>query len=184
MKRTIILSFIFAMLSFAGIHAQRRIMVFDPELGEPVRDFSVWVDSHKPDSTNLFGEVAIPERFDTLLLTKPGYIALRIPANMVEDSIPVIKDYNNIGEVVVYASRQDDFQDAVNRWTKKDRVEMQLQHPITGIDFNLSDILSKRRRREKKNTKRMAKLFQQMDAEDNDPIIHSYRRALNIESKH
>lgn len=182
MKRILYILIMF-MLPLA-IKAQRHIMIFDPELNQPVRDFTVWTNKSNVDSTNIFGEVAIPEKFDTLLLTKPGYITLRIPAKLVEDSIPVIRNYNNIGEVVVYASRQDDFQDAVRRWTKEDKTEMELRHPITGIDFNLSDILSKKRRDEKKNNKRMAKIFQRMDAEDNDPIIHSYRRALNIQPKH
>lgn len=184
MKRTFILFLIFTILPFCGLHAQRQIMVFDPELGQPVKGFTVWTNKSPADSTNIFGEVAVPEKFDTLLLTKPGYIALRIPASLVEDSIPVIKDYNSVGEVVVYASRQSDFQDAVRRWTRGDRTEVELRNPITGIGFNLSDLLNKKKRRDKRNAKRMAKLFDRMDAEDNDPIIHSYRRALNIESKH
>lgn len=182
--KKILLCTIIMLLQIVAVHAQRRIMLFDPELNQPVRDFTVWTNNNRSDSTNIFGEVALPERYDTLLLTKPGYITLRIPAKLVEDTIPVIKDYNNIGEVVVYASRQNDFQEAVKRWTKEDRTEVELRNPITGIDFNLSDLLSKKRRTEKRNSKRMAKIFQRMDENDDDPIIHSYRRALNIEPKH
>lgn len=179
---------LFLLLTLLSVHiasAQRHVMVFDPELGRPIQGFTVWTDSHaRPDSTNVLGMVSLPEKFDTLLLTKPGYMALRIPAKLVEDSIPVIKDYNNVGEVVVYASRQSDFQEAVKRWTKADKTEVELRNPITGIDFNLSELLSKKKRRDKRNAKRLAKIFNAMDADDNDPIIHAYRRAMNLPPKH
>lgn len=175
---------ILSMLPLERIAAQRSITVYDPETNTPVRGFHIWTGKEKTDTTNMFGTAALPEKFDTLLLTKPGYIALRIPSKLVKDTIPVIKDYNNIGEVVVYGNRQNEFQEAVKRWTKQDRVELQLRHPITGIDFNLSDILSAKRRRDKRNAKKMAKIFNRMDATDDDPIIHSYRQALQIEPKH
>lgn len=182
-----LLSFIIFLLSnlpFVQVSAQRHIMLYDPELNQPVQGFRIWTGRLPSDTTNVFGKAAIPEKFDTLLLSKPGYIALRIPSNLVKDTIPVIKDYNSIGEVVVYANRKSDFQEAVRKWTKEDRVEIALQHPITSINFNLSELLSAKRRRDKHNAKRMAKLFDRMDKTDDDPIIHSYRRAFQIDSKH
>lgn len=176
--------FILSLLPLERVAAQRSITIYDPETNMPVRGFHIWTDSQKTDTTNIFGSVALPEKFDTLLLTKPGYIALRIPSKLVRDTIPVIRDYNHVGEVVVYGNRQNDFQEAVKRWTKADKTEMELRHPITGIEFNLSDILSAKRRRDKHNAKKMAKIFNRMDATDDDPIIHSYREALRIESKH
>lgn len=175
---------ILSVLPLQRVAAQRSITVYDPETNMPKSGFHIWTGKEKTDTTNMFGTAVLPEKFDTLLLTKPGYIALRIPSKLVKDTIPVIKNYNNIGEVVVYGNRQNEFQEAVKRWAKQDRVELQLRHPITGIDFNLSDILSAKRRRDKRNAKKMAKIFNRMDATDDDPIIHSYRRALQIEPKH
>lgn len=176
--------FIMTLLPIERLAAQRSITIYDLETNMPVRGFHIWTDKQKPDTTNMFGNVALPEKFDTLLLTKPGYIALRIPSKLVKDTIPVIRDYNHVGEVVVYGNRQNEFQEAVKRWSKQDRTELQLRHPITGIEFNLSDILDAKKRRDKRNAKKMAKIFNRMDATDDDPIIHSYRRALQIEPKH
>ncbi len=134
--------FILSLLPIERLAAQRSITVYDPETNMPVRGFHIRTDKQRTDTTNIFGSVALPEKFDTLLLTKPGYIALRIPSKLVKDTIPVIKDYNNIGEVVVYGNRQNEFQEAVKRWAKADKTEMELRHPITGIEFNLSDILN------------------------------------------
>lgn len=132
---------ILSLLPLERVAAQRSITVYDPETNTPVRGFHIWSGRERTDTTNMFGTAALPEKFDTLLLTKPGYIALRIPSKLVKDTILVIKDYNNIGEVVVYGNRQNEFQEAVKRWTKQDRTELELRHPITGIEFNLSDIL-------------------------------------------
>lgn len=153
-------------------------MVYDPELNKPMRDVLVWTDNQKPDTTNILGNVWIPEKFDTLVINKSGYVALRIPCKWVEDTIPMIRDYNNIGEVVVYANRDNDFERAVARWVKADRVEMQLRHPITGIGFNFSDLFNKQRRKDKKNAKKLEKIFRQIDSDDTNPIVHSYREAL------
>ncbi len=173
-----------SLLPLEQANAQRHVMVYDPEVNRPVQGFHVWADKQKGDTTNVFGIAEVPEKFDTLFLVKPGYIALRIPARLAADTIPVIKDYNSIGEVVVYGSQSDDFKKAVNRWTKEDKVEMQLQHPITGIDFNLADLLSPKSRRDHRNAKKMAKIFKRMDEDDNDPIIHAYRMAMGIKTKH
>lgn len=176
--------FILSLLPLERADAQRHVTVYDPEVSRPVQGFHVWADKLKADTTNVFGSAEVPEKFDTLFLVKPGYVALRIPARLAADTIPVIKDYNNIGEVVVYGSQSDNFKEAVNKWTKEDRVEMALQHPITGIDFNLSDLLSPKRRRDNRNAKKMAKIFKRMEEADNDPIIHAYRKALGIKTKH
>lgn len=160
-------------------HAQRQIITFDPELNEPVRDVLVWADHGKADSTNLFGEVRIPERFDTLHINKPGYISLCIPSQWVEDSIPMIQDLNDIGEVVIYGEdRSSRLQQSVDQWSKEARVEYQLRHPITGIKFDATDLFNPRQRKFKRQRRRLEKIFKKMDSEGTDPILQSYRRAL------
>lgn len=181
MKKRLLIAFL-AMFISTMMHAQRRIIVFDPEINEPVRAVTVWADHNKADTTNILGQVTIPARFDTLYVSKSGYVALRIPRVYVEDSIPVIRDYNHIGEVVVYAERSTNLDNAVHRWTKEDKTEIELRHPITGIGFNMSDLFNRRQRRDRKHAKKMAELFKQMD-HDESPIIQSYRRALRKKTK-
>lgn len=173
-----VLMIILSLLPFASVSAQRRITVYDPETNKPLRDVLISTDYNKADTTSYLGSMRVPEKFDTLRISKPGYVALRIPYQWVEDTIPMIRDYHHISEVVVYASRRDDFQRAVKRWTEADRAEEQLRNPITGIGFNLDELFNKQKRRDKKNAKKLEKIFKQLDADDNDPIIHSYREAL------
>ncbi len=164
----------------ASISAQRHIEVYDPELNEPVKDALVWADHKKADSTNVLGEVLIPERFDTLHINKPGYVSLCIPSALVGDSLPIIQDYKNIGEVVVHGHYSNKLlAESVKRWTKEAKREFQLRHPITGYSFSLADSIDPRLRRIKKQTKKLEKIFKRMDAQGNDPIIQAYRKAIN-----
>lgn len=172
--------FIFAWLSACmTAQGQRQITVYDPERGEPMKDVLVWVDHKTASSTNVLGEVCIPERFDTLHANKPGYVSVSIPAKWATDSIPLIQDYNNIGEVVVHgAYRNNRLTESVKRWTKEARKEFELKNPITGISFSLADAINPQLRRIKKQTKKLNKIFKRMDAEGNNPIIEAYRKAL------
>lgn len=177
MKKRLLIALLAMLVSTMALHAQRRIIVFDPELSEPVRAVTVWPDHNKADTTNILGQVSIPEKFDTLYISKSGYVALRIPRAYVEDSIPLIRDYNHIGEVVVYGEKSDNLDNAVKHWTKEEQTEVELRNPITGVSFNMSDLLNRRQRRDRKHAKQLEKVFRQMD-HDESPIIQSYRRAL------
>ena len=123
MKKRLLIALLAMLVSTMALHAQRRIIVFDPELSEPVRAVTVWPDHNKADTTNILGQVSIPEKFDTLYISKSGYVALRIPRAYVEDSIPLIRDYNHIGEVVVYGEKSDNLDNAVKHWTKEEQTE-------------------------------------------------------------
>ncbi len=178
MKKALIITTLLA--ACTAIQAQRRIITYDPELNEPVKDVLVWADHKDAKTTNLLGEVLIPDRFDTLHVNKTGYVSVSIPATLVADSIPLIRDYNNIGEVVVHGTYQNkQLAESVKRWTKEAKKEFELRHPITGYSFSLADTIDPRLRRIKKQTKKLEKIFKRMDAEGNDPIIQAYRKAIN-----
>lgn len=167
-----------ALLSVPQLMAQRRITVYDPETNRPLGGALLRTDNLVSDTTDMFGTAWVPQKFDTLVVSKTGYVGLRVPSQWVSDTIPLIRDYHHIFEVVVYASRSNDFQRAVSRWTKADRVEAELRNPITGVGFNLDELFDKQRKRDKRNARKLEKVFRQIDADDNDPIIHAYREAL------
>lgn len=170
------------LLCFAlqSVQAQRQLIVFDPEVNQPVRNVMIWADHRLVDSTNYVGEAIIPEKFDTLTISKYGYVALQIPARWVSDSIPVIRNYGNIGEVIVYGNdkNRERLKNMVSEWSKEERIEYELRNPKTGIDFRLSDLFDARARRDRKNRKKMEKLFRKLDQYENDPIMQAYREAL------
>lgn len=178
MKHRVLLLFLVSMLVSAG-WAQRKVVIYDLETHTPLRRVLIWADRQLADSTDYRGQAVLPARFDTLLVSRPGYIALRIPAKSVGDSIPLLSKMNSISEVVVYGEdRTKAVQAAVDRWTKEERTEYALRHPKTGVSFDLQRLFDFRGRRARRQRKRMEQLFRQMDARENDPIIRAYRATL------
>ena len=179
--------FIFLSLWFllgASLKAQRHILVFDPELRQPLKGVTITIDKQRVDTTNWLGDAVIPERFDTLVVSKTGYITLTIPQKWVEDSIPVIKKFNAVDEVVVYGNVMDNREKWGIRWTKADRIEYELNNPVTGIKFSLASLLSSRARKEKKQLRHLRNLFNRLDVNNTHPIIGAYRRVFGaMESK-
>lgn len=140
--------------SSMAAQAQRCITVYDPERNEPVRDALVWVDHKEAEASTILGEAFIPERFDTLHISATGYVSLAIPASLTADSIPLMQDYSNIGEIVVHGVyRNNQLTESVKRWTKEARKEFELRNPIRGINFSMADTVDPRLRRIKKQTK-------------------------------
>ena len=173
--------FIFLSLWFllgASLKAQRHILVFDPELRQPLKGVTITIDKQRVDTTNWLGDAVIPERFDTLVVSKTGYITLTIPQKWVEDSIPVIKKFNAVDEVVVYGNVMDNREKWGVRWTKADRIEYELNNPVTGIKFSSASLLSSRARKEKKQLRHLRNLFNRLDANNTHPIIGAYRRGF------
>lgn len=177
MKKTLLTITLLA----AGVaaQAQRRITAYSPEMNEPVADALVWADHGQAQHTNPLGEVNLPEQFDTLHISKNGFVSIAIPASLLPDSVPLIQDYNNLGEVVVQGEyRNKQLSQSVSRWSKEARKEFELRNPITGIRFSLADAIDPKLRRIKKQKRKLEKIFKQMDADDNDPIIQAYRKAV------
>ena len=183
MKRIYFVLYFLLSLSVGSMWAQRQILVFDPELNRPLHDVTIRIDKQRVDSTNLLGEAIIPERFDTLVISKSGYITLTIPRQWVEDSIPLIKKFNAVNEVVVYAEASNKRDKWGVRWTKADRIEYELRNPVTGINFSLASLLSARERREKKQLRHLRKMFNRMDADNTHPIVSAYRRVFEGDKK-
>lgn len=162
-----------------GAMGQRRIVVYDIETRTPIRKVLVWADMHLADSTDYQGHASLPDKFDTLMISKPGYIALRIPARSVRDSIPLLPRFNSISEVVVYGDdRARKLQSVMERWTKEQKTEYALRHPKTGISFDLGTLFDFRGRRARKRQKRLEQIWKQEDARRDDPVWQAYREVL------
>jgi len=182
--KKILLFALFLLALCPHIVAQQRVIVYDLETKVPVRDVLLWADTLKCGRTNYLGEMLLPEKYDTLVVTKPGYIALKVPSKLVKDSIPMLKDVNAIGEVVVYGEDKSDALNAlVGKWTKVDKTEYALQHPVRGISFDMTSIFNSKKRRQKKQRQKLQKIFAEWDEQDNNPIVKAYKEAIRKQQK-
>ena len=85
-----------ALLIVHELAAQRRITVYDLDSKRPLRSARVWTNTNYSDTTDYLGHCLIPEKFDTLVVSKPGYMPSRIPFHMVGDTIPLLSNYNRL----------------------------------------------------------------------------------------
>ncbi len=124
------------LLVVQGAVAQRKITVYDLDSKRPLRSVKVWTNTNYSDTTDYLGHCLIPEKFDTLVVSKPGYMPSRIPYYMVGDTIPLLSDYNRLDEVVVYGEdKSKKLNENIKGWTYQDPVEYALQHPVYGFSF-------------------------------------------------
>lgn len=183
MKKTLL----FALLLLAlctRVMAQHRVIVYDLETKVPVRDVLLWADTLNCGRTNYLGETMLPEKYDTLIVSKQGYIALKVPSKLVKDSIPMLKDIHAIGEVVVYGEdKSNTLNDLVGKWTKAEKTEYALQHPIRGISFDMGSLFNGKKRRQKRQRERLQKIFAEWDKQENNPIVKAYREAIRKQEK-
>lgn len=110
--------------------AQRVIDIRDYETNKPVRAVRVWTNTGQSDTTNYLGQCTIPSEFDTLTVSKPGYMPVKIPKALVKDTIMLISDINKLGEVIVYGTDYTKLiKDNIQKWAYQDPTEEALQHP-------------------------------------------------------
>lgn len=166
---------LFTILSVSDIKGQRKIFIFNLETKAPLRNVKVWTSDGKSDSTNYMGQCLIPEKFDTLTVSKPGFMAIRIPFAQVKDSIPLIPNYHRLDEVTVYGvDYSKKMQTNINKWTAYDKTEYALQHPATPNILGLLVYLGK---------KAYDKLFNKPKVEtgpslSEDPILKAYKETM------
>lgn len=52
-----ITTLLLVLLPLLPLHAQRRVLMYDPETNKPLDKVTVWTDYNKPDTTNILGQV-------------------------------------------------------------------------------------------------------------------------------
>lgn len=129
------LSFFLLALVAQDAIAQRRITVYDLDSKRPLRGARVWTNTNYSDTTNYLGHCMIPEKFDTLVVSKPGYLPSRIPYYIVRDTIPLLSNHNRLNEVVVYGEdKRKKLNENIKNWTYQDPVERALQRSPYGFN--------------------------------------------------
>jgi hypothetical protein len=151
-----LLLFLFFTLSALSLHAQRSIVVYNL------------------DTTNYLGRCSLPEQFDTLVVSKPGFLAARLPRKLVTDSIPLLPNAHRLSEVVVYGSDLSKrLNESVNQWTKA--AATSVPQP-SGYSFDFFSLFDGRARRHARQRKELEKAFKKMNTYDEDPIINAYKK--------
>jgi hypothetical protein len=165
---------LFFTLSALSLHAQRSIVVYNLDTKTPLRGVRIWTNTNHTDTTNYLGRCSLPEQFDTLVVSKPGFLAARLPRKLVTDSIPLLPNAHRLSEVVVYGSDLSKrLNESVNQWTKA--AATSVPQP-SGYSFDFFSLFDGRARRHARQRKELEKAFKKMNTYDEDPIINAYKK--------
>lgn len=165
---------LFFTVSALSLHAQRSIVVYNLDTKTPLRGVRIWTNTNHTDTTNYLGRCSLPEQFDTLVVSKPGFLAARLPRKLVTDSIPLLPNAHRLGEVVVYGNDLSKrLNESANQWAKDAATTAPQPSGIIFDFFNLFDFRAHKQARQRK---KLEKAFKKMDTYDEDPIINAYKK--------
>lgn len=153
----------------------RKVVIADMETRVPLRN--VWVSTYQgfSDTTNYRGVCLLPRQFDTLYISKKGYMPVRIPFTAVKDTTYLLPEAHRINEVTIWGKDlANNLKKNVGMWSQQ---ATQGAESPSGRDFLF--FLDRRSIRDKKQLKKIKKIFKEWDEEENkDPIMKAYRESL------
>ena len=126
------------------VYAQRTCVIADMETHKPVRDALIMTDTRHAARTNLYGYFEMKYAFDSATVSHPSFLSRKVKRTTLPDTVFLLKKTHLLQEVTIYGV---DRQKASLAFMKK----------------------SAQRRHDKKQLKKMQKIFQELDAMD-DPL--------------
>ncbi len=188
MKRiTSLLLLLIAIVATAAAQDSRKLhkfVVADIETHVPVRGVIVFTGDGYRDTTNYRGVCYIPEQFDTLSVYKSGYLTERMLPREIKDSTFLIPNNKRLDEVVVWGQDPTEkLNKAVQQWYKRDALDGKNPGVAASLGFDFAGIFDKQARRDAKHLRRVTKSFNEMDKEDDDPIVAAYKRVMEQKKK-
>lgn len=157
----------------------RKFVVADIETRVPLRNAIVSSTDGYRDTTNYRGICLVPETFDTLSVTRQGYLTERLTQKEAKDSTFLIPSGKSIKEVTVWGKNDNSLGQAMKRQLQRDIENAKLnQYSNGGTAFDFASMIDKRYRKDMKNLKKTKQIFNEMDKLDDDPIVNAYKKAL------
>ena len=111
-------------------------------------------------------------QFDSATVSKPGYIKATIRYQELPDTVFLLPEAKQIGEVTVWGKNQEHI----------DNMEEQIQEKVNsvptspgGIGFDAFGWMDKQGSRDRKHKKQAQEIFKKMDRKD--PIVSAYEKA-------
>lgn len=153
------------------VYAQRTCVIADMETHKPVRDALIMTDTRHAARTNLYGYFEMKYAFDSATVSHPSFLSRKVKRTTLPDTVFLLKKTHLLQEVTIYGV---DRQKASLAFMKKSAQEEGAAHPPVSsasatVNFDFASMLDKRRRHDKKQLKKMQKIFQELDAMD-DPL--------------
>ena len=160
------------LLWMVGARAQKSCVIASAEDHVPIREALIHTDNNHWARTDYRGYFTMRYQFDSATVSKPGFVKTTIYLKNLPDTVFLLPQSHQIGEVTVWGKDQEhvrqmeeDIQNKVNS----------IPTSPTGIGFDAFGWMDKQGRRDQKHLKKAKEIFKQMDRKD--PIVSAYEKA-------
>lgn len=171
MRRLTIL-FLMAMVVTLQAVAQKTCVIASAEDHVPIREALIHTDNNHWARTDYRGYFTIKYQFDSATVSKSGYMRTTIYLKNLPDTVFLLPDAKQIGEVTVWGKNQEH----IDEMEKNIQKEINsTPRAVTGISFNAFGWMDKQGRRDRKHLKDAQSLLKEYDKKD--PIVSAYEKA-------
>lgn len=172
MKRIIGIIAILLVFAWQSAVAQKTCVIASAEDHVPIREALIHTDNNHWARTDYRGYFTMRYQFDSATVSKPGYIKATIYLKNLPDTVFLLPQAKQIGEVTIWGNKQENINGMLGGIQKKISEE---PHPASGVGFDAFGWMDKRGNRDRKHLKQAKKIFQDMDKKD--PIVSAYEEA-------
>ncbi len=176
MKKIIFL--MITLLSMASmVYAQKTCVIASAEDHVPIREALIHTNNNHWARTDYRGYWNMRYQFDSATVSKPGYIKATIRYQELPDTVFLLPEAKQIGEVTVWGKNQENAGKVKNQ-ACQEAIEAgrnaALGHTRL-VGFDLGNMMDSQGRRDHKHLKEAKKVFSKM--ENKDPLINAYEKA-------
>lgn len=170
--RKLTILFLVAMVATLQAVAQKTCVIASAEDHVPIREALIHTDNNHWARTDYRGYFTIKYQFDSATVSKSGYMRTTIYLKNLPDTVFMLPDAKQIGEVTVWGKNQEHI----------DQMEKNIQKDInstprsaSGISFDAFGWMDKQGRRDRKHLRDAQSLLKEYDKKD--PIVSAYEKA-------
>ena len=176
MKKIIFL--MITLLSMASmVYAQKTCVIASAEDHVPIREALIHTNNNHWARTDYRGYWNMRYQFDSATVSKPGYIKATIRYQELPDTVFLLPEAKQIGEVTVWGKNQENA-GKVKSQACQEAIEAgrnaALGHTRV-VGFDLGNMMDSQGRRDQKHLREARKVFSKM--ENKDPLVNAYEKA-------
>ena len=161
--------------------AQKTCVIASAENHVPIREALIHTDNNHWARTDYRGYFTIKYQFDSATVSKPGFVKTTIYLENLPDTVFMLPESKQIGEVTIWGKDQQHIRD----------LEKSVQQQVDSdgprgnnslLSGNFLGWLDRQGNRDRKHLKKARKIFGELDKKD--PIVEAYEQATGKKVLH
>lgn len=177
MKRMILIFVVLLAMIGQVAYAQKTCVIASAEDHVPIREALIHTNNNHWARTDYRGYWTMRYQFDSATVSKPGYVKATIRYKELPDTVFLLPEAKQLGEVTVWGKNQENV-GKVKSQACQEAVEAgrnaALGHTRL-VGFDLGNMMDSQGRCDQKHLKEARKVFSKM--ENKDPLINAYEKA-------